>query len=88
MAPPVGQHHREEAAFIWSLWQPLWVRRAKVCGPGRASRWGQHPSGMRLGAQEGPEHWDSTQEEAAAAEATAGVITGEDGLRGLIQGLV
>lgn len=42
----------------------------------------------RLGAQEGPQHGDSAEEELAAAQATAGVIAGEDGLRGLIQGLI
>ena len=41
-----------------------------------------------LGAQEGPQHGDSAEEELAAAQATAGVIAGEDGLGGLIQGLV
>lgn len=33
-----------------------------------------------LGAQEGPQHRDSAEEELAAAQATAGVIAGEDGL--------
>lgn len=41
-----------------------------------------------LGAQEGPQHRDSAEEELAAAQATAGVIAGEDGLGGLIQSLV
>lgn len=44
--------------------------------------------GPELGAQEGPEYWDSAEEELTAAQATARIIAGEDGLRGLIQGLV
>lgn len=41
-----------------------------------------------LGAQEGPEHGDSAEEQLAAAQAAARVIAGEDGLRGFVQGLV
>lgn len=41
-----------------------------------------------LGAQKGPEYRDSAEEDLAAAQATARIIAGEDGLRGLIQGLV
>ena len=41
-----------------------------------------------LGAQEGPEHWNSAEEELAAAQVAARIIAGEDGLRSLIQGLI
>lgn len=44
--------------------------------------------GPELGAQKGPEYRDSAEEELTAAQATARIIAGEDGLRGLIQGLV
>lgn len=44
--------------------------------------------GPELGAQEGPEYWDSAEEELTAAQATARIVAGEDGLRGLIQGLI
>lgn len=44
--------------------------------------------GPELGAQKGPEYWDSAEEELTAAQAAARIIAGEDGLRGLIQGLV
>lgn len=42
---------------------------------------------LTLGAQEGPQHGDRGEEEVAAAQATAGAVTGEDGL-GLVQGLI
>lgn len=59
----------------------IWSRRRAIqAGPASRSQ--------RLRAQEGPQHGDSAEEELAAAQATARVIAGEDGLRGLIQGLV
>lgn len=42
---------------------------------------------LTLGAQEGPQHRDCGEEEVAAAQATAGAVTGEDRL-GLVQGLI
>lgn len=44
--------------------------------------------GPELGAQEGPEDRDGAEEERTAAQAAARIIAGEDGLGGLIQGLV
>lgn len=43
---------------------------------------------LGLGAQEGPKHGDCAEEELAAAQAAARVIAGEDGLGGLVKGLI
>lgn len=45
-------------------------------------------SGLTLGAQQGPQHRDGSEEEVAATQAAARAVTGEDGLWCFIQGLI
>lgn len=79
----MGQHHEREAARVFVSEVATVGPRDKSTGPGGAG-----VLVLTLGAQEGPQHRDRGEEEVAAAQATAGAVTGEDGLWGLIQGLI
>lgn len=74
---------KEKQQGFLSRRQPWQVRVPRSRCPGAAGI--LNPT---LGAQEGPQHRDSGEEKVAAAQAAAGAVAGEDGLRGFIQGLI